>query len=122
LIIIPAAVGILCLDLILEIKLLPLLYGGIPVPFVETGKPIGAVLFHATFFNVLLIAANVFGFAYVLQKAGLSLGLIPKTRDGWLDTIVLFTFLVSGMAMWYFPIFLLPLVTTGIYLVVGQLS
>ena len=99
-----------------------MLYREIPVPFTETGKPIGAGLLPATFFNVLLIAANVFGFAYVLQKAGLNLGLIPKTRDGWLDTIVLFTFLVSGMAMWYFPVFFLPLVITGIYLVVGQLS
>ena len=120
--IILGAIGILCLDLVVEIELLPLLYRGIPLPFIETGKPIGAALIPAAFFNVLLTVANVFGFAYLLQKAGFDLGLIPKTRNDWLDIMVLLTFLISGVAMWYFPIFFLPLVITGFYLVAAHLS
>jgi len=108
--------------LILEIELLPLLYKGIPVPFAETGKPIGAGLVPATFFNILLIAANVFGFAYILHKAGFDLGLTPKTRNDWSDVLAFFIFLISGVAVWYFPIFFLPLAITGTYLIMGQLS
>jgi len=99
-----------------------LLYRGIPVPFGETAKPIGAALLPATFFNVLLIAANIFGFAYILHKFSFDLGLIPKTRNDWLDILVFFVFVISSMAVWYFPIFFLPLVITGLYLLIGQLS
>jgi len=108
--------------LILEIVLLPLLYKGIPVPFAETGKPIGAALVPATFFNVLLIAANVFGFAYILHKAGFNVGLLPEKRNDWLDVLALLVFLISGIAIWYLPIFFLPLVIAGLYLLMGQLS
>jgi len=120
--VISGAVGLICLDIILEIRLLPFFYRGIPVPFMETGKPIGAALIPAVFFSVLLIAANVFGFAYLLRKAGYDLGLIPKTKNDWIDAICFFIFLVSGMAMWYLPIFFLSLLITGLYLVVGQLT
>lgn len=116
------AVGMLCLDLILEIQLLPILYRGIPVPFEETAKPIGAALLPASFFNVLLIAANIFCFAYILYKAGFNIGVIPKTRSDWLDVLAFFVFVVSGIAVWQFPIFFLPMLITGIYLLVGQLS
>jgi len=93
-----------------------------PVPFKETAKPIGGVFIPATFFNVLLIAANVFGFAYILHRAGFKLGLVPKTRDGWLDVLAFFIFLISGMAMWYIPIFFLAFLVSGLLLVAGQLS
>jgi len=92
------------------------------LPFGETGKPIGAALIPAAFFNVLLIAANAFGFAYILYKAGFNVGLIPQKRNDWLDVVAFFIFLVSGLAMWYFPIFFLPLAITGTYLIMGQLS
>jgi len=108
--------------LILEIKLFPLFYIGIPVPFGETGKPIGAALVPAAFFNVLLIAANILGFAYILDKAGFNLGLLPKTRNDWIDVLAFFIFLISGMAMWYFQIFLLVFVISGVLLVAAQLS
>lgn len=93
-----------------------------PVTFGETGKPIGAALVPATFFNVLLIVANILGFAYILDKAGFNFGLIPKTRNDLLDILVFFIFLVSGLAMWYIPIFLLAFLISGILLVVAQLS
>ena len=115
-------IGILCLDLILEIKLLPLFYRGVPVPFGETGKPIGAALVPATFFNVLLIAANILGFAYILHKAGFNVGLLPKTRNDWIDLLAFFIFLISGMAMWYAPILLLTFLISGVLLVAAQLS
>jgi len=99
-----------------------LIYRGIPVPFGETAKPIGAALLPATFFNVLLITANIFGFAYILHKSGFDLGLIPKTRNGWLDVVVFFVFVTSFIAVWYFPIFFLLLAITGLYLLVAQLS
>jgi len=121
-IVILGAVGIICLDLIVETALLPLLYRGIPVPFKESGKPIGAVLLPATFFNVLLIATNILVFAYLLHKAGFNLGLVPKTRDDWLDVLAFFIFLISGMAMWYAPILLLTFLISGVLLVAGQLS
>jgi len=108
--------------LIIEIKLSPLLYRGIPLPFGETAKPIGAALLPATFFNVLLIAANIFGFAYILHKAGLNLGLVPKTRNDWLDVLAFFIFLISGIAMGYAPIFFLAFLVSGVLLVAGQLS
>ena len=92
------------------------------MPFGETAKPIGAALLPATFFNVLLITANIFGFAYILHKSGFDLGLIPKTRNGWLDVVVFFVFVTSFIAVWYFPIFFLPLAITGLYLLVAQLS
>lgn len=106
----------------MEIKLLPLFYAGIQLPFEETGKPIGGALIPAAFFNLSLIAANVFGFAYILYKTGFDVGLIPKTRNDWLDVIVFFMFLTSGIVIWYFPIFLLPLLIAGLYLIVAQLS
>jgi len=99
-----------------------LLYRGIPVPFVETGKPIGAALTPATYFNILLIVTNVFCFAYILHKAGFKLGLLLEKRNDWLDVLAFFVVSVSCIAMWYFPFFFLLLVITGIYLVVGQLS
>jgi len=110
------------LDLIVAIELFPLFYRGMPVPFGETAKPIGGALLPATFFNVLLIAANILGFAYILHKAGFNLGLIPNTRNDWLDVLTLFIFLISGLAMWYIPIFLLAFLISAVLLVVGQLS
>jgi len=92
------------------------------VPFKSSGSPIGGAFIPATFFNVLLIVANIFGFAYILHKAGFNLGLMPKRRNDWLDIIVLFTFLISGMAIWYIPIFFLPLAISGLCLLIGQLS
>jgi len=121
-IIVLGAVGILCLDLILEIKLLPMFYAGIPVPFKANSNPIGGVVLPATFLHVLLIAANIFGFAYMLQKLGLDLGLTPKTRNDWLEVTVLFTFLISGMAMWYLPFLFLAFLISGLLLVTVQLS
>ena len=70
------------------------------MPFGETAKPIGAALVPAAFFNVLLIAANILGFAYILDKAGFNLGLLPKTRNDWLDVLIFFIVLMPGMAMW----------------------
>jgi len=99
-----------------------LIYKGIPVPFGETGKPIGAALIPASFFHVLLITANIFGFAYILHKAGFNVGLLPEKRNDWLDVLALLIFSISGIAVWYFPIFFLPLAITGIYLVACQLS
>jgi len=99
-----------------------LLYRGIPVPFKESGKPIGGVLLPATFFNVLLIAADIFAFAYLLHKAGFNLGLIPKTRNDWLDVLVFFIFLVSGMLMWYIPICFLAFLISALFLAAAQLS
>jgi len=122
LIIILGAVGILCLDLILEIKLLPIFYTGIPLPFKANSNPIGGIILPATFLHVLLIAANIFGFAYILQKFGFDLGLTPKTRNDWLEVIVIFTFLISGMAMWYLPILLLAFLISGLLVVAVQLS
>ena len=114
-IIILGAVGILCLDLVLEIKLLPIFYTGIPLPFKANSNPIGGIALPVTFLHVLLIAANIFGFAYILQKSGLDLGLTPKTKNDWLEVTVLFTFLISGMAMWYLP-FLFPVSYTHLTL------
>jgi len=108
--------------LILELELIPLLYRGIPVPFEETGKPIGGILFQATLFNVLLIVTNVFAFAYILDKAGFNIGLIPKKRNDWLDVLVFFIFLMSGIAMWYIPVFFLAFLVSALLLVAGQLS
>lgn len=76
----------------------------------------------AAFFNVLLILANILCFGYILHKAGFSLELIPKTRNDWLDVLTLFIFLMSGLAMWYIPIFLLAFLISGVLLVAGQLS
>jgi hypothetical protein len=92
------------------------------LPLGETGKPIGAALIPAAFFNVTLIATSVFGFAYILHRAGFNVGLIPQRRNDWVDVIVFFIFLISGLATWYSPIFFLPLLITGIYLLVGQPS
>jgi len=92
------------------------------VPFEETAKPIGGALLPVTFLNILLIAANIFVFAYVLRKAGFNLRLIPKTMNDWLDVLVFFIFLISGMAMWYFPIFFLGFLISGLFLVASQLS
>ena len=108
--------------MILETRLFPLFYIGIPVPFGETAKPIGAALVPAAFFNILLIAANILGIAYILDKAGFNLGLLPKTRNDWIDILAFFIFLISGMAMWYFPIFLLAFLISGVLLVAAQLS
>jgi len=119
---ISGAVVILCLDLILEIKLLPVFYTGIPVPFKTTINPIGGILLPATFFNVMLVVANLFGFAYLLRKAGFEVGLIPKPKNDWLDIIVFFTFLISGVGMWYIPVLLLPFLISGLLLVTVQLS
>jgi hypothetical protein len=121
-IIVLGAVGIVCLDLILEVKLLPTFYTGIPLPFKSGINPIGGILLPATFFNVLLIVANIFAFAYILHKAGFELGLIPKTRNDWLDVIVFLIFLISGMGIWYTPIFLLAFLVSGLVLVTLQLS
>jgi len=121
-IVILGVLGILCLDSVLEIKVLPLFYTGISTPFKATFNPIGGALLPATFFHVLLIAANVFGFAYVLQKVGFDLGLTPKTRNDWLEVTVIFTFLISGMAMWYLPILFLAFLISGLLVVAVQLS
>jgi len=108
--------------LILEIEMFPLFYRGLPARFGETGKPIGAALVPATFFNVLLIAANILGFAYIFNKAGFNFGLIPKTRNDLLDILVFFIFLVSGLAMWYIPFFFLAFLISGVILVAAQQS
>jgi len=117
-----AVVALLSLDLILETQLTPFFYRGIPLPLTETSKPIGAALLPMAFFNTLLIVANIFAFAYILHRMNIETGLIPKNRVEWLDTSAFLIFLISGIGLWYFPILLLPLLITGIYLIIHKLS
>ncbi len=104
--------------LLLEIYTLPKIYEGIPLPFPRTGKPIGGVLFPATFLHIIIGYGGILVILSSIRKAGFNVhGLLPSTKKGVVETIALLIFLLSGFLLWWFPPALIPFIVTGIYLI-----
>ncbi|MEM2897174.1 MAG: hypothetical protein QXG01_06365 [Candidatus Bathyarchaeia archaeon] len=117
-----ATIIVLALNAFLEINLLSYFYRGIPLPYDFTSKPIGAVIFPLTFYHLLVIVLNTLALAYICEKIGFKVGIIPRNREGTIDTILLITFLFSGFMLWYQPLFLLPFILIGGYLVFVEMK
>lgn len=117
-----AIIAILGLNIFLELNLLPYFYRGIPLPYGVTAKPIGAIIFPLTFYHLLIIVLDILALAYIGERIGFKIGIIPKTKEGIIDTIILIVFLFSGFMLWYQPLFLLPFMLTGSYLVFVEMK
>jgi len=117
-----AIIVILALNILLEVNLLPYFYKGIPLPYGVTAKPIGAILFPLTFYHLLIIVLDILALAYLCEKIGFKVEIIPKTKEGIIDTILLIVFLISGFMLWYQPLFLLPFILTGAYLIFTEMK
>ncbi|MEM2843615.1 MAG: hypothetical protein QXZ53_07055 [Candidatus Bathyarchaeia archaeon] len=114
---------IVFIDVLLEKLLLPLFYKGLPLPYPATGKPIGAALLPATFFHVLLISGSIFAIALIAEKLEFKFDdLTPKTTQGKIALTLLFIMLISGIAMWRYPIALLPFIIAAAYLTIIEVS
>jgi hypothetical protein len=110
------------LDAIIEIQFLEFFYRGIPIPFQETTKPIGSSLFSLTFFHILLIVLNILAISYILNRFGFQNKIFPSSLEGKMDFVFLIAFSLSGILMWYFPIFLISFITTGAYFLIVELK
>jgi hypothetical protein len=117
-----AIIIVLASNIFLEINLLPYFYKGIPLPYGVTAKPIGAIIFPLTFYHLLVIVLDILILAYVSERFGFKVGIFPKTKEGIIDTISLIAFLFSGFMLWYQPLFLLPFILTGGYLVFVEMK
>ncbi len=107
--------------LTIELNILPKIYSGIPLPFQQTSKPIGGVLFPATFLHLLLGYGGMLAILYSAKKAGFKVnGLLPSTKKGFVETTALLILLLSGVILWWFPPAMLTLIITGIYLVFSE--
>jgi hypothetical protein len=113
---------LLILDALIEIQFLEIFYQGIPIPFQETSKPIGSSLFSLTFFHILLIVLNILAISYLLNRFGFQNKIFPSSPEGKMDFGFLIAFSLSGLLMWYFPIFLLSFITTGAYFIIVELK
>lgn len=114
-------IGVLFIAFIVEMHTLPKIYSGIPLPFPETGKPIGGILFPATFLHLLLGYGGLLTILFSARKAGFKVnGLLPSTRKGIIETIALLILLLSGILLWWFPHAILPLIVTGVYLLFSE--
>jgi len=115
--------AVVALDAALETLLLPILYEGIPIPFAGGSKPIGGVLFVATFFHMVLIAASAIVILFVARRLNMKAGeLLPRSRGGWVDLFFLMLLLASGLATWFNPLALILFIASGIYLVATELE
>jgi len=115
-------VGLMILNILLVLKTLPLFYKGIQIPLQESAKPIGSSLFSLTFFNLFLIMINILIISYVLNKFGFSNKIIPSIFEEKVSIALLLIFSLSGLAMWYYPIFLIAFVSIGLYLLIIELK
>ena len=107
----------------LEALALPFLYKGIPVPYPGGTKPIGGVLFVATFFHLLLITSSAIVVLLVARRLDLRAGeFLPKSRGGWIDLFFLMLLLISGLATWFNPLALILFIISGIYLIATELE
>ncbi|MEM3440369.1 MAG: hypothetical protein QXQ76_02090 [Candidatus Bathyarchaeia archaeon] len=109
------------IGLAIELAIAPKLLEGIPLPFGQTGKPIGGSLFNLTFFHALLATAMILLFAYLAKRIGFDFGIIPRTRGEAYGLVAFVAFISSGFLMWYHPIFLIGLLASGIYLLASEI-
>jgi len=109
-------------DLTIEIKLLPLLYEGVPIPFPSTAKPIGNILFSATFLHLTLIAVNLIVVLAVMKRLGYKSGFLPSKVSDWLDVLAFLIMALSGLLMWFHPIAFLFFLGSGIYIVLADMK
>ena len=114
--------GLFIIDALVEIQFLNFVYKDIPIPFEETSKPIGSTLFSLTFFHVLLIVLNVLVISYVLNRFGYKNKIYPSSLNGKMDFTFLILFSLSGLLMWYYPIFLISFIVTGVYFIIVELK
>ena len=108
-------------DFIVEIQVLPSLYRGISLPFPETSKPIGNALFSVTSLQIALIAVNISVLIVVLKRIGYVGSSIPSRKGDWLDLFAFLAFALSGLVMWFSPVFMLPFIGAGIYLILTDM-
>ncbi len=92
------------------------------MPLQETGKPIGGSLFSLTFFHLFLIVMNILIISYILNRFGFKNKIYPTNREGKMDFIMLIMLSLSGLAMWYHPLFLIFFISAGAYFVLIELK
>ena len=109
-------------DGLIEMNVLPMFFRDISIPFKASGKPIGSALFSLTFFHLFLIVLNILAISYVLNRFGFKNNVYPSSREGKMDFIMIMIFSLSGLAMWYYPIFLILFISTGAYFVDVELK
>lgn len=118
---IAAVIGVIFIAFIAEMYTLPKIYSGIPIPFPETGKPIGGILFPATFLHLLIGYGGLLVILFSARKAGFKVNsLLPSTRKGVTETVALLLLLLSGLLLWWFPHAILPLIIAGVYLLFSE--
>ena len=113
--------ALVIIDLVVEVTILPLLYRDVPIPFQATAKPIGDSLFSVTFLQLTLIASNILVFIAVLKRIKYRSDSIPTKNVDWLDLIAFLALAASGLAMWFYPIFLMIFLGAGIYLFLTEM-
>ncbi len=118
-----SGVAVIIMIILVERIVLPSIYQGIPLQFPRTGKPIGGILFPATFLHLLLGYGGIMIVFYSAKQAGFNMkGLVPSTKKGIIETISFLILLLSGLLVWWFPLALLPLVICGFYLIISEMK
>ena len=118
-----SAVVVIIVIIFAESIVLPSIYHGIPLAFPRTGKPIGGILFPATFLHLLLGYGGLMIILFSAKQAGYNMkGLVPSTKKGMVETISFLILLLSGLLVWWYPIALLPLIICGLYLIISEMK
>ncbi|MGQ9542698.1 MAG: hypothetical protein ACUVTM_01225 [Candidatus Bathyarchaeia archaeon] len=116
------AIILAAVDFIVEMKILPLIYEGVPIPFPSTAKPIGGALFSATFLHLTLIATNLIVILAVMKWLGYKSKFLPSKKSDWLDLSAFLVISFSGLFMWFYPIAFLFFLGSGIYIVLADMK
>jgi hypothetical protein len=109
------------IDLVVELRILPLLYQGIPVPFYVTSKPIGNAVFSITSLRLMMIASNLVVLMAVLKRTGYRGDFVPSRKGDWLDIFALLLLGIAGLAMWFYPMFFAIFIGTAVYLLLAEM-
>lgn len=117
-----AVAAVLSVCYALERMLLPIFYGGLPLPMPYTSKPVGAMLIPVTFLHLTLAVPSLLAVLYVAERAGYNVGsLLPKSREAKVQYGFLMTLFLSGMALWWHPLALFPFIVSGMYLLMAEI-
>ena len=115
-------IGLFVFDTLIELQILPIYHRGIPVPLEASPKPVGSSLFSFTFFHLFLIILNIMAISYILNKFDFKNNVFPIAFDEKINLIIFLIFSLSGSVMWFYPIFLIVFISTGVYLLISELK
>lgn len=68
-----------------------------------------------------LIGFDLLVLMFVLPRTGYASRSIPSKSSDWLDLLAFLALAISGIVMWFYPVFMLVFLSAGIYLLLTEM-